>query len=136
MYTKNYKSFFIGITITANLSALVVGYQLTLLNALNYLNERGMEFSLYMWLFAFGSWLGTWACRIWANSRGRYFFIVLGNVLGSIGSALSYFRNYQYIFSAGRIVAGFSVGIVPISSLFYIKEIVPSGYSSRYLSSY
>ena len=140
MYSKNYKTFFFGITVSANISGLYMGYQIALVTALanefSWLHDKSLEFTLYTNWFTLGLVIGICLCRLLINWKGRYFWLVLQNILGSIGSLMGYFMYQSYIFGGSRLIWGLSSGFIPLSSLFYIKEIIPSAYSSRYLSSF
>ena len=109
-----------------------------MLNALvvkvSYLTETTIWFNVHTTFFPFGAVIGVILCGKLINTKGRYFWILLQNILGTVGSILSYFIYSNYVFVVGRFVWGLSIGFVPLASLFYIKEIVPSAYSSRYLA--
>ena len=140
MYSKNYKTFFLMITISANLSGFYMGFQMLLLNALasefGYLHGKGTWFSVYTSFFAFGGLIGWILCYKLMQKIGRYYCILLQNIIGTFGALLSFFIYHTYVFVIGRALCGISWGFIPFSSLFYIKEIIPSAYSSRYLSSF
>ena len=135
MYAKNHLSFFFGISFTALLSSFYVGYAVAVLNPISEeISTSNEQFLTFTGLVPFGAILGTLIWKLLINKLGRLFFIILANILGSIGCALSVVIFDIPVFWLGRILWGFSWGIFWLAIPFYMKEIIPHELAAKYLS--